>query len=214
VRRQPCRRTQRARWQGAGSLASDVRPAGAADTPARAAGRTVTPKVALGAGVLRRNPPCQRTPKVALGAGVLRRNPPRQTVYQHQTDVLAAATGVDRSSVHLRAWKQRHPSTEEGRYLHRRARHDFSRRSLARKSRKGTGCRGGSDPGSHEPTNPQACQSGLTPPLTRSPLPRPTRTPPGDDAANLGSTSEATAANLGSAGPADLGSAGRRGHVG
>jgi len=87
-------------------------------------GSTISPKVALGAGVLRRNPPCQRSPKVALGAGVLRRNPPCQTVYQLQTDVLAAATGVEHSSAPLRAWKQRHQSTEEERYLHRRARHE------------------------------------------------------------------------------------------
>ena len=64
------------------------------------------------------------SPKVALGAGVLRRNPPCQTVYQLQTDVLAAATGVEHSSAPLRAWKQRHQSTEEERYLHRRARHE------------------------------------------------------------------------------------------
>ena len=117
VRKQPCRRTQRARWPGAGSPASDVRPAGAADPPEQTAGCTVTPKVAPGAGVLRRHPPCQRTPKVALGAGALRRHPFRQTVYQHQTDVLAAATDVEHSSAPLRAWKQKHQSTGEGRYF-------------------------------------------------------------------------------------------------
>jgi len=45
--REHCRRSQTAQWPGAAALASDARPAGAADTPAPAAGSTVGDHIRL-----------------------------------------------------------------------------------------------------------------------------------------------------------------------